>query len=82
MADFFVGVNGMDVGGVWGEGKKEGCCGGWFLERGRDGVLVVLLDGRVWSRDDLVAATATAGRNSKNYHSYVFLLSECMISPI
>lgn len=27
-------------------------------------------------------ATATAGRNSKNYHSYVFLLSECMISPI
>lgn len=29
------------------------------------------------------AATATAGRNSKNYHSYVFfILSECMISPI
>lgn len=29
---------------------------GWmeffFLERGRDGVLVVVLDGRVWRRDD------------------------------
>lgn len=28
------------------------------------------------------ATTATAGRNSKNYHSYVLLLSEYMISPI
>lgn len=24
----------------------------FFLERGRDGVLVVVFDGRVWSRDD------------------------------
>lgn len=74
--------------GCWrGVGGRElgGGCGGWniFLGRGGDGVLVVVLDGRVWSRDVLVAGAATAaGRNSKNYHSYVFLSSECMISPI
>lgn len=43
---------------------------GAVLERGRDGVVVVVLDDGVWSRDDLVATAATAGRNSKNYHSY------------
>lgn len=50
----FFGGEWMDVGGVWREGKRRGCCGGWniVLERGRDGVLVVVLDDGVWSRDD------------------------------
>lgn len=39
----------MDGGGVWKEGEKGRGAG---LERGRDGVLVVVLDGRVWRRDD------------------------------
>lgn len=78
----------MDVGGVWGEGKKRGvlCWMGYFLERGRDGVLVVVLDGRVWNRNVLVAgaatATATAGRNSKNYRSLTIIIRVHDISYI
>lgn len=47
--EYFVELNffGMDVEGVWKEGEKGGVL--WwiefFLERGRDGVLVVVLDG-------------------------------------
>lgn len=34
--EYFVELNffGMDVEGVWGEGEKEECCGGWNLWKG------------------------------------------------
>lgn len=55
MVDFFVGVNGwMDVGGVWGEGKKRGVL--WWVEflwkgEGKGSWLWYWMVGG-WSRDD------------------------------